>query len=226
MHQLTVLTSKWLLWVCVLLLALSFNITATAATTSDSSPKPGNYCPSTDLRLVIAEELSTSLELSMRSRSALNNKDQPTALSELIAAKTTLHLAASRGAAARTNLLIDAIIQAWSGENYTQLLAWFPLLQTSLLTLPNDASVSAAEESISRAADIMQGDKDGDAMQALKEARHMLACDRLDIPLQEAMQAQETLMKQINQNAKDISYDTLRDALRNALAYTLSSSEK
>jgi len=162
----------------------------------------------------------------MRSRSALNNKDQPTALSELIAAKTTLHLAASRGAAARTNLLIDAIIQAWSGENYTQLLAWFPLLQTSLLTLPNDASVSAAEESISRAADIMQGDKDGDAMQALKEARHMLACDRLDIPLQEAMQAQETLMKQINQNAKDISYDTLRDALRNALAYTLSSSEK
>ncbi|MGW8228927.1 MAG: hypothetical protein ACWGOW_08500, partial [Gammaproteobacteria bacterium] len=109
---------------------------------------------------------------------------------------------------------------------YAQLLAWFPLLQTSLLTLPNDATVSAAEESIGRAEDIMQGDKDGDAMQSLKEARHMLACDGLDIPLQEAMQAQDVLMKQLNQNTKNIAYDNLRDALRNALAYTLKNSEK
>jgi len=201
-------------------------MSAAAATTAGSSPKPGNYCPGRDIRLVVAEELSTSLELSMRSRAALINKDQVTAISELISARTTLHLAASRGAAARTMLLIDAIIQSWSGEDYAQLLAWFPLLQTSLLTLPNDATVSAAEESIGRAEDIMQGDKDGDAMQSLKEARHMLACDGLDIPLQEAMQAQDELMKQLNQNTKNIAYDNLRDALRNALAYTLSNSEK
>jgi hypothetical protein len=221
-----VLTSKRLLWACIPLLALSFSMSTAAATTAGSSPKPGNYCPGTDIRLVVAEELSTSLELSMRSRAALINKDQVTAISELISARTTLHLAASRGAAARTMLLIDAIIQSWSGEDYAQLLAWFPLLQTSLLTLPNDTTVSAAEESIGRAEDIMQGDKDGDAMQSLKEARHMLACDGLDIPLQEAMQAQDELMKQLNQNTKNIAYDNLRDALRNALAYTLSNSEK
>lgn len=220
------LTSKYLLWACIPLLALSFSMSAAAATTASSSPKPGNYCPGTDIRLVVAEELSTSLELSMRSRAALINKDQVTAISELISARTALHLAASRGAAARTMLLIDAIIQSWSGEDYAQLLAWFPLLQTSLLTLPNDATVSAAEESIGRAEDIMQGDKDGDAMQSLKEARHMLACDGLDIPLQEAMQAQDELMKQLNQNTKNIAYDNLRDALRNALAYTLKNSEK
>ena len=226
MQRLTVFTNKRLLWVCIPLLALSFNLTATAATASRSSPEPGSYCPSKDIRLVIAEELSTSLELSMRSRSAQIKKDQSTAISEMIAAETTLHLAASRGAAARTNLLIDAIIQSWSSEDYTQLLTWFPLLQTSLLTLPNDATVSAAEESIGRAEGIMQGDKNGDAMQSLKQARHMLACDALDIPLQEAMQAQDELMKQLNQNAQNVSYNTLRDALRSALAYTLRNSEE
>ena len=226
MNRQGVLTSKRLLWACIPLLALSFSMSAAAATTAGSSPKPGNYCPGTDIRLVVAEELSASLEFSMRSRAALINKDQVTAISELNSARTSLHLAASRGAAARTMLLIDAIIQAGSGEDYAQLLTWFPLLQTSLLTLPNDATVSAAEESISRAEDIMQGDKDGDAMQSLKEARHMLACDGLDIPLQEAMQAQDELMKQLNQNTKNIAYDTLRDALRNALAYTLKNSEK
>jgi hypothetical protein len=226
MYRQTVITYKRLFLACISLLVLLCNLPAAAATVSDSSPKPGSYCPSKDIRLVVAEELSTSLELSMRSRSALINKDKATAISELSAARTTLHLAASRGAAARTNLLIDAIIQAWSGEDYTQLLAWFPLLQTSLLTLPNDAIVSAAEESIGRAEDIMQGDKDGDAMQSLKEARHMLACDNLDIPLQNAMQAQDELLKQLNQNAKNISYNTLRDALRSALLYTLQNSEK
>ena len=224
MHRQTVVTSKRLLWLCIPLLLLSFNVTA--AVTPAASPKPGNYCPDEDILLVTAEELSTSLELSMRSRAALLNKDQATAVSEMIAARTTLQLAASRGAAARTNQLIDAIIQSWSSEDYTQLLAWFPLLKTSLLTLPYDATVRAAEESIGHAEDIMQGEKDGDAMKSLKEAKHMLACDGLDIPLQEAMQAQDELMKQLNQNTKDIKFDTLRDALRNALLYILSHSEK
>jgi hypothetical protein len=224
MHQQTVVTSKRLLWLCIPLLILSFNVTAADAPAA--SPKPGNYCPDTDILLVIAEELSTSLDLSMRSRAALMNKDQMTAISELMAARTVLQLAASRGATARTNQVIDAIIQSWSSEDNTQLLAWFPLLRTSLLTLPENATVRAAEESIGQAEDIMQGDKDGDAMQSLKEAKHMLACDGLDIPLKEAMQAQDALIKKLNQNAKDISYTTLRDALRNALLYTLSHSEK
>jgi hypothetical protein len=174
----------------------------------------------------VAEELSASLELAMRSRAALINKDQATAISELLSTRTTLHLAASRGAAARTILLIDAIIQAKAGENYTQLLAWFPLLQTSLLTLPDDATVNAASDSIGRAEEVMQGDEGGDAITPLKQARHMLACDSLDIPLQQAMQAQDALMKSFGPGTKSSAYDTLRDALRSALVYTLGNSKQ
>jgi hypothetical protein len=42
-----------------------------------------------------------------------------------------------------------------------------------------------------------------------KEARHMLACDGLDIPLQQAMQAQDKLMKVLGRNPKNSAYDTL-----------------
>lgn len=224
MNRQSVVKTKRLLWLAIPLLTLSFNIAA--ATEPEATPNPGNYCPDPDILLITAEELSTSLNLSMRSRAALMYKDQVQAASELFAARTVLQLAASRGAAARTNQLIDAMIQSWSSENYAQMLSWYPVLQASLLTLPEDATVRAAEESIGRAEEIMQGFKDGDAMQSLKDAKHMLACDGLDVPLQEAMQAQEKLMRQINQNAKDISYTTLRDTLRNALLYTLSNSEK
>jgi hypothetical protein len=222
-------TNRFPLWSCIALLALSFSLPAAAATDTmigTAVPKPGNYCPDLNIRLVVAEELSTSLELAMRSRAALINHDQATAISELLSTRTTLHLAASRGAAARTILLIDAIIQAKVGENYTQLLTWFPLLQTSLLTLPDDATVNSANDSISRAEEVMQGDKSGDAITPLKEARHMLACDSLDIPLQQAMQAQDALMKSFGQSTNPSAYVALRDALRSALVYTLGNSEK
>jgi hypothetical protein len=155
------------------------------------------------------------------------NSDQATAISDLTSAGTTLHLAASRGAAARTILLIDAIIQAKAGEDYARMLEWFPLLQTSLLTLPHDATLSAVDDLIGRAKDIMQGDvKDSDPMGPLKQARHMLACDGLDIPLQEAMWAQDNLMKVLGRNTKDSAYDILIDSLRQALVYALKNSER
>jgi len=178
--------------------------------------------------LVIAEELSASLDMAMRSRVALRNKDQAMVIRDLASAGTLLHLSASRGAAARTILLIDAIIQGRVGEDDAQMLAWFPLLQTSLLTLPNDTTVSTAGDWIGRAEDIMQGDRGGDAMKSLREARHMLACDGLDIPLQQAMQAQDKLIKQFGQNnaVKTTAFDGLLDSLRNALVYTLESSKR
>ena len=61
-------------------------------------------------------------------------------------------------------------------------------------------------------------------MEALKQAHHMLACDGLDIPLQEAIQAQDTLMKVLRQNPKTDAYDTLIDSLSSALLYTLQNS--
>lgn len=226
MNQHRVHTGKGLLCACISVLALSFSMPA-VATTAASSPEAGSYCPGRDIRLVVAEDLSASLDMAMRSRSALVKSDQATAIADLTAAGTTLHLAASRGAAARTILLIDAIIQARAGVDYARMLEWFPLLQTSLLTLPDDARLSAADDLIGRAKDIMLGEvKDSDPMEPLKKARHMLACDGLDIPLQEAMQAQDKLMKVLGPNTKNSAYDTLIDALRSALVYTLENSEK
>jgi hypothetical protein len=225
MNQQPVHSSNCLLWACISFLAVSFSMPVGAETIT-ASPKPGYYCPSTDVLLVAAEELSASLDMAMRSRAALIDKDHLGAIDQLTSAGTTLHLAASRGAAARTILLIDAIIQAKADETYAQLLAWLPLLRTSLLTLPDDATVSAASDYIGQAEDIMQGYKDGDPIMALNEARHMLACDALDIPLQEAMQAQVALIKNIGQNTRNTTYDTLVDSLRSALAYALENSEK
>jgi hypothetical protein len=57
----------------------------------------------------------------------------------------------------------------------------------------------------------------------LNQARHMLACDGLDIPIQEAMRALDALLVQPGQGntGKISAYDALLDALRNALLYTL-----
>jgi hypothetical protein len=221
MNRKIVTTGRRLVSACIPFLAFWLSMPATA-----DSPKPGGYCPGTDILLVSAEELSASLDQAMRSRTALINKDQTTAFGELTSAGATLHLAASRGAAARTILLIDAVIQARAGEDYAQTLAWFPLLQASLLTLPDDATARAAGDLIGGAEGILQGDKDGDPVAPLKEARHMLACDGLDIPLRNAMEAQENLLKQLSQNTKTSAYDTLMESLRSALAYALEGREE
>ena len=103
------------------------------------------------------------------------------------------------------------------------MLSWFPLLHASLLTLPDDATESAAEDLIVGAEEILQGDKAGDPVALLNQARHMLACDGLDIPIQQAMRALDDLLTQTEQGnqGKNNAYDVLLDALRNALLYTL-----
>jgi len=222
MNRQTIYTGKHLLWACIPFLLLSFSMSVSAATL----PKPGSYCPGKDILLVAAEELSVSLERVIHSRAALINKNQKMAISALTSAGTTMHLATSRGAAARTILLIDAIIEARTSEDYTQTLPWFSLLYTSLLTLPDDATVSAANDSVGRAESIMKGEKDGDPIKHLRDARHLLSCDDFDIPLQAAIDSQDKLMKQLGQNTKNNAYDPLVDSLRRALAYTLGTGEK
>jgi hypothetical protein len=223
MNRQSAYISKHLFWVCIPFLVFSYSSPAAAVTNTGTSPEPGSYCPNTDVLLVVAEELSASLELTMRSRVAWKDKEPGTAITELSSARTTLHLAASRGAAARTILVIDAIIQARTGDDYAQMLAWFPLLHASLLTLPDDATESAAEDLIAGAEEIMQGEKTGDPEVYLNQARHMLTCDGLDMPIQEAMRAMDTLLTQLGQGkqVKDNAYDALLDALRSALLYAL-----
>jgi len=222
------MTPKRMSWIWLPILAASVSLPAAADPIPNPNPGPipGHYCPGTDILLVAAEEISASLDLAMRSRTALIDNDLPTAIKDINSSGTALHLAASRGAAARTTLLIDTVIQTKTGDDYTQMLAWFPLLHTSLLTLPDDATVRAAGDRIGHAEDILQGDEDGDPVAPLKEARDMLTCDGLDIPLKDAIQAQETLSKQFSPKTKTSDYDKLIDSLRRALAYTLGKGEK
>ena len=83
------------------------------------------------------------------------------------------------------------------------MLAWFPLLHASLLTLPDNATVNATEDLIVDAREIMQGDKTGDPVEVLNQARHMLACDGLDIPIQEPVRALDTLPAQLAQGNQE-----------------------
>jgi len=223
MNRQRAIAGKRLLRAGIPFLVMLFGMTAAAATTTGSSPEPGSYCPNTDVLLVAAEELSASLDLTMRSRAALKNREPATAVRELVFASTTLHLAASRGAAARTVLVIDAIIQARAGDDYAEMLAWFPLLHESLRTLPDGATESAAEDLIVAAEEVMQGDKAGDPVSLLNQARHMLACDGLDIPIHNAISAMDALLRQPGQGdqGKNNSYAVALDALRSALLFTM-----
>lgn len=221
MNRHTMANGKKILWLCIPLFILSFSMPASA-----DSAKQGAYCPSRDIRLTIAERLLVSLDLTMKSRAAQINKDSTAAISDLASAGATLYMAAGHGSAARTMLLIDAIIQAKAGEDYAQMLAtWFPLLHASLRMLPDDANVKAAGDLIYRAEDLMQGDREGDPLELLSQARHMLACDSLDIPLQKAIQAQSSLIKQFKPSTKSNAYDTLLNALHNTLNYSLGASD-
>lgn len=214
-------TSKRLAWACMSILALSFSLPAAAATGAPDSPVPGHFCPGTDTLLFTAEALSASLDLTMGSREALANKDTAKAIRELVSAGTTLHLAASQGAAGRTIQLIDATMKAKVNEGNAKTLAWFPLLHASLLTLLDDATVRAAGNLIGQAESMLQGGIEGDPIMPLMAARHMLACDGLDIPLRNAIKAQGKLMEQFDRKTKNSDYDPILNSLRSALAYCL-----
>lgn len=194
---------------------------------TDVPPPSGGYCPGKDILFIAAEGLSASLNLAMESRAALTAGDRQTAQDELREAGTTLNLAASRGAAARTNLLIDSVIAAKNDEDYAALAGWLPLLTASLAALPNDGPVREAEDQLNRAEAIMRGDEDGDALSTLKSARHMLACDGLDIPLKEAIRAQQDLVRKFAQGKGPgpHDYDALLGDLHDALDFTLANKQ-
>jgi len=193
------------------------------AKTDTSQSSPGNYCPSSNILLITAEDLSSSLEFVMRSRAAQTRGDLVEMRTMLDAAGITLKQASSRGAGARTALLINSVILSRSDENNKQLLAWFPLLHSALLTLPNDNARNAADEAIGNAEDILQNGQNGDPLNQLKKARHFLTCDGLNLPLQTASKEQVRILSQLRQRkpvtTKD--YDKIVESLRVALSYVL-----
>lgn len=210
-------------WFLLVLLSLSISSVSFAATPDASKVKTGSYCPATDIKLIVAEELSASLDLAMRSRAAALDNDRMTAISEMSSLGTTLNLAASRGGGGRTGELIAAITHSRPDVDYAQMLEWMPLLRQSLKTLPQDASEQAALKMIDQAEAIMSGNKDGNPLKTLKQASQLLSCEGLSIPIQQARQAQLALLKQLDSKSsiKNSDYDTLLGSLRNALTYTL-----
>ena len=216
------------LYLCSLLILLISSSPLQMLKADSSQPSPGNYCGAPDLLLITAEDLTSSLELIMRSRAAQARSDLTEMASTLNAAGTTLQQAASRGAGARTSLLIHSIILARINDNNDQLLTWFPLLHSAILTLPNDRIQGAADDAVSLAEEILQGDRKGDALEQLKKARHYLSCDKLNLPLQAALDEHSQLVFKIHQKHKPVvakDYDKIISSLRNAMTFILEHSK-
>jgi len=219
------LRTKVFYFCALFILMIGIPTMATAKTTTQSLP--GSYCPDTNILLIIAEDLSSSLNFVMQSRAAQTRGDQIEMRAMLDASGITLKQATSRGAGARTALLINSVILSRAKENNTQLLTWFPLLHSALLTLPYDAARSAADDAIGRAEEILQGDQNADPLDQLGKARHFLTCDDLDIPIQAAIKEQIKLLSQIRQHKPVVTknFDKFIDSLRNALTYVLDNSK-
>ena len=209
----------------ILLITLSPLSRLQAATTVLAQ---GAYCPAADILLITAEDLSSSLELIMRSRAAQARGDLAEMVNTLNATGSILQQTTSRGAGARTALLIDSIILARPNESNQQLLTWFPLLHSALLALPDDYAQDTAEEAVGHAEEILQGDRKGDALEELKKARHFLTCDGLNLPLQAAIVEQSRLFFNIQQHRKPLStndYDKILASLHNAMNFILEHSK-
>ena len=191
---------------------------------ASSALTPGKYCPAPGILLISAEDLSSSLDLAMRSRAALERKDRVETLNTLNAVGGILQQAASRGASARTALLIDSVIFARPNEDNEHLLTWFPMLHTALLALPDDAAPRAADDAVSRAEEILQGERKGDVLDELKKARHLLRCDGLDLPLQEAIEEQSRLFFKFQNRSTPLTtkdYEKILESLRSAINFIL-----
>lgn len=178
-----------------LLLILSctlFSVITRAApdpASADNGTAPGNYCADAGVNAVMLEELSLGFAMVAKADKAIAEDKLPVAELAITSASTALALGSSRGAAARTTKLIDALIDTKVSEDYKQMLGWYPLLHDAIFHLPANAFTSAADAAISNSEQILRGQRDGNALDELRTAQHWLTCDRLDAPLQEARQA-------------------------------------
>jgi len=182
---------------------VSLVLAMSGATAGDvGTPAAGAYCPAAEILDVVVEELSVSLDQLMSAQNALASNDAVAADMALGRAASALALASARGRAARTTRLLDAVLAAKAGEDYTQLLAWFPALHSAFLTLPESAAVSYAGTELGMAEEVLQGDREGNALEHLRAARHYLSCDTLDLPLQQADEALVPLYRTVVQGRK------------------------
>ena len=206
-------------------LLISLIVPTIAGAAPDPAPAsktvtPGEFCHETLVQAVVLEELSLSFSLVAKADKAIVDNNFSDAAVAVANATAALELASSRGASARTTKLIDAVLDAKASEDNKQLLDWYPMLHTAIFHIPGNAYTKAADKAISRSEEILSGDREGDAINELRTARHWLTCDRLDIPLDDAGQALGDLSKALYQHQKpkpelfEAVYSPLRQAIQ------------
>jgi hypothetical protein len=179
------------------------------AAASDVPPAAGrgSYCPDAGIARVMLEELSVTLDQVMKAGAAVATDDLRTAELALSRAGTALALSTSRGSAARTALLLDAVIASKASEDYLHMLGWFPAVHTALLGLPEDHRVRQAETEVSIAEEILRGDRRGKPLDHLRTARDWLSCDKLVIPLRQADTALVNLQQTLSRGKRPAPED-------------------
>ena len=188
--------------------------------TASKGAAPGQYCHETSIQAVVLEELSLSLAMVAKADKAIVDNNFSDAAVAVANATAALELASSRGSAARTTRLLDAVMDAKASEDNKQLLDWFPMLHTAIFHIPTSAYTKAADQAISRSEEILSGDSEGDAFDQLRTARHWLSCDQLDLPLEDARQALSDLSKSLYQHEKpdpelfEAVYSPLRQSIQ------------
>lgn len=222
MHSLFHRMRRWL----GLILSLTC-LMASARADDASPPASGTYCPAPQILYVIVEELSVSLDQLMAAQGALRSNDAAAAELALGRAASALALASARGGGARTARLFDAVAAAKAGEDYAHMLGWFPALRAALLSLPDSPVVRYAGTELGVAESILQGDRDGDALEHLHAARDYLSCSALDIPLKQADAALVTLYRKLAQGGKldADGFNAVATPLRSALDAALEQSQ-
>jgi hypothetical protein len=184
----------------------------------------GTYCPDMASTYLILEELTVATEGVARAReSLLVFNDMPTAQMLLARADAALASAVGRGSGARVATLINALLAAKEEGNAETSLLWFRNIKLALSGLPVDAARDAAFTQIARAEAILQGQAEGDEVQTLLEARRLMECDALHIPMRESLTRLVRIHGEVGRGAKPSSdsFSVLIDHLNRAMSYAL-----
>lgn len=203
---------------------LTVGALATAVHASEEAgqqaPKPGLYCPGQDTLYLILEELTAALHGVTRARESLLDLNDPATAAILLArAGDALALAAGRGSGARVAMLIDAAMAAKQDGRPKAMLPWLPMLKLALSALPPDDTRAAATAQVATAEAIIQGAAAGDEIQTLVNARQLLVCDPLDIPVRQSLALLLRMQRDVARGASPSGNDfsALIDLLNRAM---------
>ena len=191
---------------------------------TDSNGLAGKYCPGMASTYLLLEELTVAMEGVAKAReSLLVFKDASTAQLLLARADAALASAVGRGSGARVASLINAVLAAKEEGNAKASLLWFQNIKLALAGLPIGAARDGALAHVARAEAILQGQAEGDEVHTLLQARQLLECDALHVPMRESLKRLGRIHGEVGRGAKPSgdSFSVLIDHLNRAMHYGL-----